>query len=341
MRALKIVGERQVTVRELPEPTPKAGEVLLKMRSAGICGSDLHPYRHPTAVHLEQDVVPGHEPCGEVVALGQGVDGWSVGDRAVVYFRRTCGSCVYCRTGHRNVCSNRRSSYGHSPDAPGSDAEYMAVETDSLMRLPHYLSYDDGAIMACQAGTAYWPLRRLGVSGRDVLVVSGLGPVGLLATLFARAMGARVVGIDPSADRRVLAERLGAAATLDPAAGPVGDLLRARHPDGADKLIETSGANAAHAVIGELVKPLAQVALVGLGSSDFKMPLMRLVHKELTVFGTSIYPDTLFPEICGFVHDHSLQLDAVVSHRFSLEQGAEAFRVAEAATAGKVMFGFG
>jgi threonine dehydrogenase-like Zn-dependent dehydrogenase len=340
MRALKITAEREITVRDLPDPTPKQGEVLLKMRAAGICGSDLHPYRHPTAVHLEQDVVPGHEPCGEVVALGPGVTDWKVGDRAVVYFRRTCGECLYCTTGHRNVCANRRSSYGHSPDAAGSDADLMAVETDSLMRLPEYLSFADGAILACQAGTAYWPLVKLGASGRDLLVVSGLGPVGLLATIFARAMGARVVGVDPSAERRAIAEKLGAEATVDPTAGPPGDLLRATYPDGADKLIETSGSNVAHAAIGELVKPLARVAIVGLGSTDFKMPLMRLVHKELTVFGTSIYPDTLFPEICRFVRDHRLKLDAVVSHYFPLEQGPEAFRVADSATAGKVMFRF-
>src|SRR5688572_4604409 len=197
MLALKITAEREITVRELPDPTPQAGEVLLKMRAAGICGSDLHPYRHPTAVHLEQDVVPGHEPCGEVVALGPGVTDWRVGDRAVVYFRRTCGECHYCRTGHRNVCANRRSSYGHAADAPGADAEYMVVETACLMRLPDYLSFVDGAILACQAGTAYWPLMRLSVSGRDVLAVSGLGPLGLLAVQVATAMGARVSGSIP------------------------------------------------------------------------------------------------------------------------------------------------
>jgi L-iditol 2-dehydrogenase len=340
MQALRIVGQRQVVVRELPDPAPGPGEVVVRMRSAGICGSDLHPYRHPPAHVLDGDVVPGHEPCGEIVALGEGVRGWSAGDRVVVYFRRTCGQCVYCRTGHRNVCVNRRSSYGHAVDAPGSDAEYMAVETDSLMPLPDHLSFVDGAILACQAGTAYWPLARLNASGRDVLAVSGLGPLGLLATRFAVAMGSRVVGIDPSPGRRKLAAELGAVETLDPTAGPVAEQLRSCFPDGADKLIETSGANAAQAAIGDLLKPGGQAAIVGLGSADFAMPLMRLVHRELTVFGASIYPDTLFPEICRFVRDHHVKLDAVVSHTFPLAEGPEAFRTAESATAGKVMFGF-
>ena len=340
MKALRIVGERQVVVRERPDPTPGPGEVVVRMKAAGICGSDLHPYRHPPPHVLEGDVVPGHEPCGEIVALGPGVGDWTVGDRVVGDFRRTCGECLNCRTGHRNVCLRRRSSYGHAADAPGSDAEYMAVEADSLMALPDDLSFVDGAIMACQAGTAYWPLARLGVSGRDVVAVSGLGPLGLLATLFATAMGGRVVGIDPAPERRALAERLGAAATIDPGAGPAGEQLTARYPDGADKLIETSGANAAHAAIGDLLKARGTAAIVGLGSPELRIPLMRLVHREITLFGTSIYPDTLFPELCRFVRDHRLRLDAVVGRSFTLDEGAEAFRVADQATAGKVMFRF-
>ncbi len=340
MRALRIVGERKVIVRELADPTPGPGEIVVWMRSAGICGSDLHPYRHPPAHVLEGDVVPGHEPSGEIVALGEGVTGWSIGDRVVVYFRRTCGECLYCQTGHRNVCVNRRSSYGHAADAPGSDAEYMVVEIGSLMHLPDDLSYPDGAILACQAGTAYWPLVRLGVNGRDVLAVSGLGPLGLLATLFATAMGGRVAGIDPSPGRRELAERLGATLTLDPAAGPVAEQLRDRYPDGADKLIETSGAGAAQSAIGDLLKPRGHAAIVGLGAEQFAMPLGRLVHREITLFGASIYPDTLFPEICRFVRDHDLKLDSVVSHVYPLERGAEAFKVAESANGGKVLFTF-
>lgn len=340
MRALRIVGEREVAVRERPEPIAGPGEVVVAIRSTAICGSDLHPYRHPTAAQLEVDYVPGHEPAGVVHELGPGVADWTVGDRVVVYFRRTCGRCLYCRTGHRNVCANRRTSYGHGAGADGSHAEFMAVETASLMRLPDDLSFEDGAVLACQAGTAYWPLKRLAVSGRDVLVVSGLGPVGLLATMFAVPMGARVVGVDPSAERRRLAEALGATRTLDPTAGDVAEALRQIHPGGADKLIETSGANAAHAVVGDLLRPLGTAAIVGLGSEEFKMPLMRLVHRELTVFGTSIYPDTLFGEICDFLRAHKVRLDAVVSHRFPLDRAPEAFRVAESATAGKVAFVF-
>ncbi len=338
MRALRIVGERQVIVRDRPDPTPGPGEVVVQMKAAAICGSDLHPYRHPRPTDLENDLIPGHEPCGVIAAVGPEVRHWSVGDRVVVYFRRTCGTCRYCRTGHRNVCVNRRSSYGVGAD--GSDAEYMVVEAPSLMRLPDDLSFVDGAVLACQAGTAYYPLSLLEASGRDLLVVSGLGPVGLLATMFATAMGARVVGIDPSAPRRELARKLGARDTLDPSAGSVVEQVQAIAPLGADKLIETSGANAAHVVIGQLLKPLGRAAIVGLGSPNFTMPLMSLVHRQIHLFGTSIYPDTQFDEICDFTRQHGLSLSSVVSHYFSIEEGPEAFRVADTATTGKVCFRF-
>ncbi len=339
MKALRTSGEREVTVLDLPRPRPEPGEVIIRMRATGICGSDLHPYRHPSPLHLDPGFISGHEPCGVIDEIGEDVEGWQVGDPVVVYFRRTCGECRYCRTGRRNVCVNRRASYGHQGQ-DGSHTELMRVEAACLLRKPEHLSFVDGAIMACQAGTAYYPLSRLGVSGRDVLVVSGLGPVGLLAVLFARPMGATVVGIDPSAGRRALAEKLGAHLTLDPAAGPVGEQLAAHFPDGADKLIETSGAGAAHAVIGELLKPLGAAALVGLGTRELTMPFFRVMHKELTLFGSSIYPDSQYEEICAFIRRHNLSLSSIVTHQLPLEEGPRAYEIAADANGGKVCFRF-
>jgi threonine dehydrogenase-like Zn-dependent dehydrogenase len=338
MLALSYVGERQVIVKQKPDPTPGPGEVVVQMRATAICGSDLHAYRHPAPQMVEDDVTPGHEPCGVIVALGPEVRGWAVGDPVVVYFRRTCGECAYCRVGHRNTCLNRRSSYGHGGGADGSHAEFMAVETGSLLRLPDYLSFRDGAILACQGGTAFAPLTRLGVSGRDTLIVSGLGPVGLLATLFGVALGARVVGIDPSAERRALAERLGAASAIDPLAGDVAEQVKAVCPVGAEKLIETSGASAAHGVIGDLLRPRGRAAIVGLGTPTFTMPLMRLVHREIELIGSSIYPDGQFEEMCEFIRRKRLDLGGIVSHDLTLDDGPRAFQLADSATTGKICF---
>jgi len=217
VKALRTSAERHVDVLELPVPTPEPGGVVIKMEATGICGSDLHPYRRPSPLHLDPGFISGHEPCGVITEIGPGVTGWEVGERVVPYFRRTCLQCRNCLAGHRNLCLNRRASYGHQ-GCDGSHTEYMRVEEPCLIRLPEHLSFLDGAILSCQGGTAYAPLARMGVSGRDVLVVSGLGPVGLLSVLFGKAMGAAIVGIDPSAGRRALAEKIGADVTLDPAA---------------------------------------------------------------------------------------------------------------------------
>jgi threonine dehydrogenase-like Zn-dependent dehydrogenase len=339
MRALRYAGERAVVCDDRPEPRPGPTEVVLRIQAAGICGSDLHVYRHPGPEFVEARRIPGHEPAGVIEAVGSDVRGWSVGDRVTSYFRKICGSCYYCRTGHSNVCTNRGDSYGVGlGTADGADAERMVVESRLLFRIPDDFSFEDGAIVSCQGGTAYYPLTRLAVSGANVLVVSGLGPVGLLSTLFGVCMGAEVVGIDPSAERRALASKFGARVTFDPAAGPVGQQLKERYPEGADKLIEASGATAAHMAIGDLLRPLGMAALVGLGNTEFRLPLGAVVHRELIIFGTSIFPTTQYDEMWRFFRRHNIAPSQVVTHRFGLEQGAEAFRLADSAAAGKVCF---
>lgn len=341
MRAVRYAGERQAVCFERADPRPAPNEVLIQMKAAGICGSDLHHYRRADPRFVEGARVPGHEPAGVIAEVGADVRGWAVGDRVTAYFRQVCGACHYCRSGHSNVCTNRRGSYGVGLGTlDGADAEYMVVEGQYLFAVPDDFSLEDSAIVACQGGTAYYPLTRLGASGQDAMVVSGLGPVGLLATLFGSRMGAEVVGIDPSADRRAFAEKLGARRTFDPTAGPIGEQVRAHYPQGADKLVEASGAPAAHAAIADLLRPLGMAALVGLGNAELTMSLSAVVHRELVLFGTSIFPTSQYDEIWRFLRRHGIAPSQVVTHRFPVDQAAEAFRLADTATAGKVCFAF-
>jgi threonine dehydrogenase-like Zn-dependent dehydrogenase len=339
VRALRYAGEREIVCDDRVDPRPGPNEVVLRIQSAGICGSDLHHYRHPGPDFVNTRRIPGHEPAGVIDELGSEVRGWSVGDRVTSYFRQVCGACHNCRTGHSNVCTNRGGSYGVGlGTADGADAERMVVQSHLLFKVPDDFSLEDGAIVACQGGTAYYPLTRLAASGQDVLVVSGLGPVGLLATLFGSRMGAEVVGIDPSSERRSFAETLGARRTFDPATGPIGQQFKEYYPDGANKLIEASGATAAHTAIPELLRPLGMAALVGLGNTEFKLPLGQIVHRELVIFGTSIFPTTQYDEMWRFFRRHSIAPSQVVTHRFGLEQGGDAFRLADSASTGKVCF---
>src|SRR5438132_1547954 len=125
MQAVQFLGDRQAIVREKPVPSPQPGEVLVRMRAAAICGSDLHGYRHPLANPDVTSWTPGHEPCGEVVELAPDVRNIQTGARVLVYHRIGCGSCVECRSGSTNICQNRVAALGGGRD--GADAEYLVV----------------------------------------------------------------------------------------------------------------------------------------------------------------------------------------------------------------------
>jgi threonine dehydrogenase-like Zn-dependent dehydrogenase len=324
-----------VVDQESPRPGP--GQVLVAIRAAGICGTDLHSYRARVEDYPKlAEFIPGHEPCGEIAEVGPDVDGWATGDRVVVYHRITCLRCAYCRAGARHLCVDHKGVYGFGPD--GADAELMVANVAELMTLPDDYSYVEGVLFACQVGTAYSPLKAMNVGAGDTILVSGLGPVGLLGVMLARALGARVVGADPSPARRALAERLGAAAALDPEAEPLARAVEPISAGGVDKLLETSGSPAAHASIVKVLRPNGAAALVGLGAREVALKLAPLISKQLHVFGTSIYPFEEFGEIAGFVRARRVPIQDVVAEELTLEEAPAGFEIADRAETGKVVF---
>lgn len=338
MRAVQFLGDRQAIVRDKPDPRPSPGEVVLAVRAAAICGSDLHRYRPPRGDRPVSEVVPGHEPCGEVVEIGADVRGLAVGDRVLVYHRVGCGACVQCRTGSSNICQNGQRSYGGYFD--GADAQTMVALAHRCFKIPDDLSWEDAVMISCQAGTAYAPLRRLGASGRDQIVVTGLGPVGLCVLLIGQAMGARIIGVDPMAERRALASQLGADVVLDANDPNLGQSVADATDGGGDALVETSGSRAAHARIAELLRVNGQAAIVGLGALEPSINPIAFFGKQLTLFASNLYPEWLLPEIFGFVRRNQVPLSKIITHRASLEDAPAMFQLADTATAGKIIFRF-
>ncbi len=340
MRGVLLPGGREVELRDFDEPRPGYGQVVLRMQASTICGSDIRAiYREHLGVGAEayQGVIAGHEPAGEVVEVGPGVKRLAVGDRVAVYHIAGCGNCADCRVGYMIGCSGPgRAAYGWQRD--GGHADYMLAEEVTCLRLPDELSWLDGACVACGFGTAYEALRRMQVSGRDTLLVTGLGPVGLAAAMLGRALGARkVIGTDLSPGRLKLATELGlvdeAIAADDDALTRILDLSDGQ---GAETSIDCSGAPGARLLALRGTREWGRCAFVGEGSSVTFEVSPLLIHKQITLYGSWVTSLGHMAELLDRLVRWNLHPEVVVTERFPLEHATEAYQVADGGDSGKV-----
>src|SRR6185437_6242016 len=333
MRGVVFVGDRKLEIREFPDPEPGPGEVVVKMGASGICGSDLHPYR---AARVQSNI-SGHEPCGSVAALGPGVEGPKVGDRAMIHHYSGCGVCKYCRIGYYQLCVHGHKTYGLRDH--GGNADYILVPAACLVHLPDELSYADGAAMACGTGTAYMAVKKLDVSGRDTLAVYGQGPVGLSATLLAKAMGARVIAVDVSAARLELARGLGADEVVNPTEGdPIEAIRDLTHGEGADATLDCTGNATARAQTVRSARVFGRACFVGEGGTVSLEPSPDIIHRQLTLYGSWTFPTVGLDECARFVVDRGVDLNELITHRFRLDQAEEALQIFDGGATGKCVF---
>ncbi len=337
MRGAYLPGGSQVELRTVPDPTPGHGQVVLAMRASTICGSDLRAiYREHLGEGPEayRDVIGGHEPAGQVVEVGPGVRRARSGDRVVVYHISGCGQCDQCRCGYQISCeSPARAAYGWQRD--GGHADLLLAEERDLLLLPESLTFLDGACVACGFATAYEALCRTGVSGRDRVLVTGLGPVGLATGMLAKAMGASmVVGTDPSKARRDLAVRLGV--IDEPLTGDHADELKDILGDGAEVAVDCSGNPAAQLSALRHTRRWGRVALVGEGARLTVDVSDVLIHRQLTVHGSWVSSTWRMGELLDRLDRWGLHPEAVVTERHRLADVQTAYAVADRGEGGKV-----
>jgi threonine dehydrogenase-like Zn-dependent dehydrogenase len=345
MTGVYLPGDSSTEHREVPVPTPGPGQVLLRVGASGICGSDIGYIYRGYKTHKGIDgpaylgVVSGHEPSGQVVAVGPDCRRFTPGDRVIVYHIAGCGLCDNCRRGYYISCSEAaRASYGWQRD--GGNAPYLLAEERTLVALPDELSYVDGALIACGFGTAYEGLRRIGVSGEGELLVVGLGPVGLAAAMIGRGMGARrVVGVEPSAERRDWAVQQGLVDEVVPADGDTLEALQ-RLTDGRGFAftIDASGSAPGRSTAVEAAAEWAHVSLVGEGGRLETEVSDTLLHKQLTLHASWVTSLPAMEELARNLVAWGVRPEAVVSDRFTLAESDEAFRLAAGASRGKVVF---
>ena len=338
MRGVVFLGERQVAVRDFPDPTPGPDDVVLEMKASGICGSDLRPYRDSRR-EPERELISGHEPCGVVAALGEHVTGWQTGDRVIMHHYAGCGRCKYCRVGYSQLCLVGHKTYGFN--AHGGNADFLLAPASTLVGLPNDLTFEQGAAVACGTGTAYMALKRLDVSGRDTLAVFGQGPVGLSATMLGAAMGARVIAIDLSAERLALARRRGAADTVDASRqDPVKAIADLTHGEGADATLDATGNPEARVNAVRSARVFGRACLVGEGNTTTFDVSPQIIHKQMTIYGSWTFSTVGLEECARFVVDRRVPLGDLITHTFSLADAAEAFRTFEGGQTGKCVFTF-
>lgn len=343
MAGVRLPGGRAVEHVEVPVPTPGPRQVLVKTKASSICGSDIRAiYREHLGHGPEayQGVIAGHEPCGQVVALGPGVRRLSPGDRVVVYHIAGCGACEECRRGYEVGCHAAfRAAHGWQRD--GGHADYILVEEDNAILLPEPLTYVDGALVSCGFGTAYEGLLKTGVGGRDRLLVTGLGPVGLATAMLGRALGATcVVGSDPDAGRRRQALDLG---LLDVAVAPEGvddAVAVATEGRGCEVAIDCSGsASARHAALRN-TRAWGRCAFVGEGGEVTFAVSDLLIHRQITLYGSWVTSVRHMEDLLEQLVRWRLHPEVVVTHRLPLAQAAHAYELADRGEGGKICLVF-
>ncbi len=339
MRGVILPGQERVEVKEFGLPEPGHGQVLVRMKASALCGSDLRAIYHEhrgSGAERYQNVIAGHEPAGRVEAVGPGVDGFEPGDRVVVYHILGCGLCDECRKGFMIGCtSGERAAYGWQRD--GGHADYLLAEARTLLHLPDELTYADGALVACGFGTAYQGILRAGVSGRDRVLVVGLGPVGLGAVMLAASSGAEVIGVDLVPERLELAEKAGAAHVLMGGEGAAEQVVELTGGHGVEVGLDCSGSAAGRLLCLEAARTWGRVVYLGEGGSVTFEPSPLLLHKQLTLYGSWVCGFYEMGELLEHLARKGLHPDATVTHTFPLSETKQAYEVFDAGKTGKVV----
>ena len=322
-------GVGNVGVRDIPEPTPAPGQVLIEVAAAGICGTDLHIYHDE--FDTKPPVVLGHELSGVVVALGDGVSSVTLGTRVTTetYFS-TCGACRYCRSGHENLCLQRR-SIGSAVN--GGFTSYVVVPGKNVHALPDNLSFEVGALTEPLACVVHGVLSTPTVRPGDVAVIAGPGAIGLLTLQVVKAAGATVIMLGTNADRYrlELAQRLGADHTLNIDQGDPELLVRNLSPEGlgADVVYECTGAGPAAAQLLKLVRRRGRYVQIGLFGKTISWDLEQVCYKELVVTGSNASVPSAWLKALQLLATGAVKPDLIITDRFPLSEWQKAFGMFE------------
>ncbi|SHE58957.1 NAD(P)-dependent alcohol dehydrogenase [Desulforamulus putei] len=325
MKACVLYAPLDVRVEELPVPQLKPDQALVKVKAVGVCGSDVHYYEHGKIGRyvVEKPMILGHEAGGEVVAVGEAVTNLKVGQRVAIEPGVTCGRCKFCKEGRYNLCPDVE--FLATPPYDGAFCEYLAMRADFLHPIPDHMSFEAASLVE-PFSVGLHACKRAGVKPGDTVAVLGLGPVGLLTVVAARAFGAtNIIAADLADIRLEMAREMGATTMVNAREQNVYDvIMQATGGVGVDVAIETAGSTATNLMAVQVARRGGKVALVGLPPNpEVPFNVFTIADGELDIFGIFRYANT-YPTAVELLASGIAPVEKLVTHRFTLDQAKEA-----------------
>jgi threonine 3-dehydrogenase len=325
-------------MREVPVPALGPNDVLIAVDTASVCGTDLHIFHWDewAQKRIRPPYIPGHEFCGTIAAVGEVVEGLTLGAFVSAEMHIACGHCLQCRTGQAHVCQFVKIL---GVDGDGAFADYVRVPAGNVWRLSPEIPREFGSLFDPFGNAVHTVLS--GPIASQSVAITGCGPIGLFAIAVARACGAgRVFAIEPNPARRELALRMGADVVLDPSRDDVNvELARVTGGGGVDVLLEMSGHPAAISQGFGLLRNGGRASLLGIPSTPTEINLAEsIIFKGAVVHGINGRKmwETWF-QAEALLRDRRVDLSPVITHRLRLEQFSEAMRLLESGEASKIL----
>lgn len=329
MRASFLNMAGDISVREIDVPTLEADQVLVRVESVGICGSDVHYYKHgkigPFVV--EKPLILGHELSGVISEVGSAVDSKRIGERVAVEPQRACGKCEQCIAGRYNLCPDME--FYATPPIDGAFCEFVRIQSKFAYAIPDSISFDAAALIEPMS-VCIWAGQKAAIQSGSKVLIAGAGPIGVIMAQVAKAMGAtEVVVTDVVADRLAFVLNHGATRTVNTSTQSLGN-------EKFDAFIDACGVESAVIAGIKATGPAGRVLLVGLGSDEMKLPISHIQNNEIIVTGVFRYTNT-WPIAIDLLAKKKVNLDAIVTHHFGLEQAEDGLKATTAPDAMKVI----
>ncbi|MGA1179572.1 MAG: zinc-dependent alcohol dehydrogenase family protein [Marivivens sp.] len=310
-------------IQELTDPDCPQDGVLLRVLACGVCRSDWHAWNGSDPVPLPH--VPGHEYCGEVIAVGSQVRRWKIGDKVIAPFILACGQCPDCAAGHQTICADQAIP-GFTQ--MGSFAEKIAVPhaDHNLTGLPEGMDPAHAAALGCRATTAWHALTgRAALAAGEWLAVFGGGGVGTSALILARALGARVIVVDVVQEKLDFARSLGADAVIDASREDPAAAVRRLTGGGADVALEALGVPATTVPALKSLRKLGRMVQVGMPAGEhvtMPIPMDAVYSGQLALFGTRGMPAWRYPSLLALISSGRVDLTPLVTRRIALSEAS-------------------